>query len=416
MSRFIAIPVVVGDAFYLERKSFSVLVDGGKSSSGFSQLFYQNTKKNYVDVLVCTHNDADHTNGIISFLREGFRCRELWLPGKWTGCIDSVIAPTRDFINEIIAGAEKYFISQNISPEEYADSFEKIGEKTAESLETTYDENRPKLITKSDDYPPSLSQWADKIEYLLESENVTVEDSWLPKQADQWREYMRYHDFLRNRINYDLWRSSKFGELIDNAIDAGNRIREIAQLAYAAGINVRWFEYDPANSSIKASKFLQVLSAKEVLRVHLTPNLFLNLALTTFNKESLVLYSPPDKESPGVLFCADSALENIIPPVQAHDLITAPHHGAEANKQVYEKIEKLLGSDADSLTWVRSDFRSKHRPCRDYVELNGRKFCTVCANGSYKQTVKINGKENLWIPQKATKLCFCGKVKRAGTV
>ena len=39
MAKFVAIPVGQGDAFYLEREGFTVLVDGGRSRRGFSGQF-----------------------------------------------------------------------------------------------------------------------------------------------------------------------------------------------------------------------------------------------------------------------------------------------------------------------------------------------------------------------------------------
>ncbi|MER0169601.1 MAG: MBL fold metallo-hydrolase [Nitrosomonas sp.] len=68
MKNFIALPVGQGDAFYLKHNDFSVLIDGGKSVQKLPELFKENTKTNEVGVLVCTHNDADHANGILGFL------------------------------------------------------------------------------------------------------------------------------------------------------------------------------------------------------------------------------------------------------------------------------------------------------------------------------------------------------------
>ncbi len=92
-AQFIAIPVAQGDAFYLKRNDFSVLVDGGRSCSAFPMLFRQTTKANGVDILVCTHNDADHANGILGFLKAGLKCNELWLPGRWLTALPGTLKP-----------------------------------------------------------------------------------------------------------------------------------------------------------------------------------------------------------------------------------------------------------------------------------------------------------------------------------
>ncbi|MBT9260219.1 MAG: hypothetical protein KM310_10810, partial [Clostridiales bacterium] len=59
-ARFIAIPVGQGDAFYLKTSFGSVLVDGGRAISGFADLFTRTTGAKRVDIMICTHNDADH--------------------------------------------------------------------------------------------------------------------------------------------------------------------------------------------------------------------------------------------------------------------------------------------------------------------------------------------------------------------
>jgi beta-lactamase superfamily II metal-dependent hydrolase len=76
--RFIAIGVAQGDAFFLEcPEVFTVLIDGGRSVGGFASQFQRVTERDRVDVLVCTHNDADHANGIIGFLQSGLGCTEV---------------------------------------------------------------------------------------------------------------------------------------------------------------------------------------------------------------------------------------------------------------------------------------------------------------------------------------------------
>ncbi|MEW6046869.1 MAG: MBL fold metallo-hydrolase [Bacillota bacterium] len=60
-SKFIAIAVAQGDAFFLERDGRTVLVDGGASARNFLRQFARATGRCKVDIVVCTHNDADHT-------------------------------------------------------------------------------------------------------------------------------------------------------------------------------------------------------------------------------------------------------------------------------------------------------------------------------------------------------------------
>ena len=107
MSRLTAIPVGQGDAFYLESDGWSALVDGGRSRSGFASAFQTATKANGANVVVCTHNDADHANGILGFLEAGFSCGEVWLPGRWLGALPSVLRPFVEvFVDTPLAVAE----------------------------------------------------------------------------------------------------------------------------------------------------------------------------------------------------------------------------------------------------------------------------------------------------------------------
>jgi hypothetical protein len=144
-----------------------------------------------------------------------------------------------------------------------------------------------------------------------------------------------------------------------------------------------------------------------VVRVFPSGTLFTRLALTTVNKESLVLYSPRDHQAPGVLFCADSDLQGVPLPLRPLDLITVPHHGAEANQDMYIAVKSALGESLNTLTWVRSDSRAKKLPCSAYCELPGRKFCTVCRTGPPKQRVVIIGRGGFWARQAKVRSCEC---------
>ena len=69
MDRFIAIGVSRGDAFFLNevRKK---LVDGDVNKLGFAQQFSRTTSAGSVDVIVCTHTDADHINGLLGYFEK----------------------------------------------------------------------------------------------------------------------------------------------------------------------------------------------------------------------------------------------------------------------------------------------------------------------------------------------------------
>jgi len=80
--RFTALPVNVGDAFLLRSSYGTTLVDGGQNRKHILTLLKQEAPiNNHINLLVCTHYDADHVNGIRGVLESGdYTFDEIWLP------------------------------------------------------------------------------------------------------------------------------------------------------------------------------------------------------------------------------------------------------------------------------------------------------------------------------------------------
>lgn len=82
---------VHGDAFVHRRKNGTILIDGGGSSATLAaQLVAQKPPISRLDVVVCTHADLDHANGLKSVLKDWRTAAatpvavgEFWLPGRW---------------------------------------------------------------------------------------------------------------------------------------------------------------------------------------------------------------------------------------------------------------------------------------------------------------------------------------------
>src|SRR5262245_54169445 len=64
-------------------------------------MFHAITRADGVNVAICTHNDADHANGILGFLEVGFRCDEVWLPGCWLSALPDVLKPLVEVFVEL---------------------------------------------------------------------------------------------------------------------------------------------------------------------------------------------------------------------------------------------------------------------------------------------------------------------------
>lgn len=391
MPRFIAIPVGQGDAFYFEREGWSVLIDGGRSRFAFDRVFRNKVQVDRVSVAVCTHNDADHAMGILGFIESGLRCDELWLPGRWLGALPSVLRP---FVEVFV---------------ELADNVAQMEQSSEEGLATSG-------LTPIETYANQLREGSDNI--LGDEEGPPVgEDGWpescaqMLEEADPWEDWPIH--WLWPGFLYQAHLRADRTKLLWSAIEAANLIRNIALKSFHRGIPVRWFEFDATRPSGGIAT-LQPVNARAITRVRpmAAGQLLRWLALTVSNKESLVFWCPRMAEHPGVLFTADSDLAQVSLP---HDLrgaiVTAPHHGAEANAKAYGAVASAAQQDFSSITWVRSDGRYRSRPGPTYLGLSSRRLCTLCRNSarmsSSQQAVHMFSRAAVWTRQRGTVTCSC---------
>jgi glyoxylase-like metal-dependent hydrolase (beta-lactamase superfamily II) len=135
MPRFIAVPVTQGDAFYLEREGFSALIDGGFNRSALPSMFQEITNRDGSAVIVCTHNDADHANGILGFLQAGLRCGEVWLPGRWLNALPDVLGPFVEVFVKLVDNIAKTDTSVSMEgPQSSPSSLEAYAERMHDGL------------------------------------------------------------------------------------------------------------------------------------------------------------------------------------------------------------------------------------------------------------------------------------------
>jgi len=399
MARFVALPVGQGDAFYLDRGDWSVLIDGGRAQHSFGTTFQTITGVRAVDVLVCTHNDADHANGVIGFLESGLECNEVWLPGRWLGAIPSILRPFVEVFVQIAKEVVQEKMGEQLqgAPLPGNTPLERFAEGLTEQREQGETEEGAPL--GEDGWPEGL------LEGLEQAEPWDL-DGWVwPGYPEDWPhpiypnpQYLRMGP-TRVRL---LW----------SAIEAARKVRAIAIAAFHRGVPVRWFEYD-VHMPRGGRAELQPLNARAIARVRPVVGPLLRLlALTVSNKESLVFWSPPSDDFRGVLFNADSDLNNVqLPGGMAGAIATAPHHGSEANANAYSAVSGAAGRDAASLTWVRSDGRYRSRPGASYLTVLGRRLCTMCRVGgtthSVKRGVRLFARRGGWNRHRNTPNCSC---------
>ena len=391
--RFIALPVAQGDAFYAETDDgFRVLVDGGGSRTGFADLFRKHANLYGVDVLVCTHNDADHTEGVIGFLESYLDCKELWLPSTWLHALNNLppdAGETLRFVWERFVEIDRDRLwKEERDPQQAAWQalFPELPEKQREtrSEEPAVWQEGVRDATVND----LLGEVMDAINDHIEM--VSAPGIWPWRVPCYW--YGDRRDFLMTVVAKDV-----------------RRLLELALLALHRGIPIRCFSHDPHSARPVRGYPLSPVSSKQEQEWYVpamrkgVPEEFLFLAyLTTVNKESLVFYLEAPREQPGILFTADSDLKDVdLGPVQDGSIVTAPHHGSKDNARVYSLFRR-------SMVWVRSDKRSRHRPCKEYLSAPGWRFCTLCRDSNRpKQAVRLYMQKGRWVSCCSTVPCSC---------
>lgn len=94
--KFTALEVNEGDSFLLEYKDSSsgkekrILVDGGTNVDEVLEKDPAGSAGKFIDLIICTHYDKDHIDGILKLLDKGYQFSELWLPDKIKGVGDQL--------------------------------------------------------------------------------------------------------------------------------------------------------------------------------------------------------------------------------------------------------------------------------------------------------------------------------------
>jgi len=353
-SQFLALPVGQGDAFYLRQGDASALIDGGRSFHGLERMLSTNAKADQLDVIVCSHNDADHALGLLGLLSAGFPCREVWLPGSWTTRMDNLLTKPAAFLAELI---------QNIK---------EIPELGGDVPEQGLLEVFGSRLVADNQYQEG-EQPTERITHALE---VALE-------SDDWpiRGYPLFQipNFEAPILIPLMMPPNPRARLLMEGVAATARIREIAVAAHANGARIRWFHFDaPVSVPPSRTDLLRGVNCGEIARIPAAhPSALFYLALSVANKESLV-FQTRTVGAPGVLFTADSdlAFGGSIDWDQPL-LITAPHHGSEANAHAYKRFSNEGLSCPGTKIWVRSDGRFRKRPGPSYLKTQSR-FCTRC--------------------------------------
>lgn len=345
----------------------------------------------HLDVVVCTHNDADHANGLIGLLGDDrIDVDELWLPSTWAHRIDDLVGDPLDFLEELAGDIER-----GVRPGTRA---EVDVEDVADELDVDVGPE-PQPILEDRRFPEPSGQQAEPLPEAWG--DTTLPEESLPQPDVE--------------VTDLLWKSAK---------QAAENIRKLVHAAAKRGVPVRWFDYrlfDASKTPDGGEPWLEPVNSVEVSLGQARSSgaglsALAYLALTTTNRESLVFRHPDDWPPSGdVLFNADSDLRfglGHVPGPNRPVLATVPHHGSCENRDAIKKIEKWA-KDKSQITWIRSDSRFPRRPCRCFTNTArpGEVFCTTCKRNGRddrepKQPVRLFGPLG-WRPDRRTRPCRC---------
>ena len=360
--KFIALPVNVGDSFLLRTEDKVVLVDGGMNKKHILKLLSQEKiSNNHIDLLICTHYDADHINGIIGILKsQKYSFKELWLPE--------------------ILGSIGYTLSKKIG-----DLFDDLRnndfliEVQHENKQLIFDQYDSKEINEESSFNNSF----EKIDSGVLS-NIN-------KYLFNWNDELFWY------LN-DFYPTSQ-----DNLISSAKSISSLIVNSLSSGAYIRWFKYQgrEIHKTYGFNMYCENAIQTDITLFErkLLFSALYNISLSKINKYSLV-YMHRKNEIPDILFTADSDLSFYNNQVTLNDnsIVTSPHHGSSANDMAYPKIAGV------NLTFVRSDRSQISRPGKGYLN-NKNRVCTICRNITQKQKVEFNYNGTLFTTR--ARACKC---------
>jgi len=127
--KFTAVAVREGDCFLTEylkdEKTFRILIDGGKYEEETTKLFNRLKLPNkHINLIICTHYDSDHINGLIGLLNAGYTFDEIWLP-EIIGSVAASIGSKciREVVEEIDKISKEEFEYLKDNSDEYSDEY-----------------------------------------------------------------------------------------------------------------------------------------------------------------------------------------------------------------------------------------------------------------------------------------------------
>ncbi len=396
MDKLVALPVY-GDSFLLFRAGRTILVDGGSTGVRLATELAKYSVR-HLDIVVCTHADADHAGGLVDILdKSTITIGEFWLPGAWGESLPDLISDPAHVVNTLVSEIETANPLNDLSDHDHASSLEaRLYAKISSAKKRMRRENRsaegPPDIQDGETHQGLdwLKRMVAEVTPILEGEGADAGEIF-----DDGRAQIHGKIFTQqiNRRLAFVW--------ID-LIDTAERILKIALQAIRHDVPIRWFDFGEFDETRQASGgdagLLVPLNAVELS----TPpapiqGMTYLLQLSQPNEECLVFLSPSQElqvfwntRTPSVVFTGDSPLGDgadysvswLDWPKSASRFViaTAPHHGSDKNAWAYEH----LNEEVHVALWVRSGGSWKH-PGLTYQRIPPwQRICTNCPHEDLK--------------------------------
>lgn len=358
---FIALAIGSGDAFLLKDDGRIILFDSGGNKTKIVQALKANNV-NHIHLAICSHNDQDHANGFIGLLKSKISVKEIWLPGIWSNIMQYLSDNSKE-----IDAIRRFGATQSVKFDNNEIDYDSLFSEESVSLEY-FDDTIPHI----DNRLQNVSLFAD----------MTMRHE---------KRHTCYQCVHKDQCGFSVKINLK-------------RIKEIVQLAYKKGCTIRWFEPITFCATNVIDYGFVALNSRQICRIRKIKNTmsFLQaLTLSEENKYSLV-FEYMKNGVPVVRFSADSDCTcQSGSPYKNSIIITAPHHGSEANAIVYATFK------GDTKIWVRSDGTSRKRPCAEFKKL-ANKYCLACHINKSKEELcfHYDSSTNKWI-HKRGRYCNC---------
>ena len=412
--KLIAIGVNQGDAFFLKKHGLRIQVDGG-GRKNFDQIFRIATGEKSVDYLICTHNDSDHSNGILSFLRSDLKCKEVWLPAIWLLKLEDLLCNPNLFLSELSEEVNKFCQG------EYSRTW-RIS--LSSFLSEFYQQNKVKIVRKlcagdadaDTDTRSGMNDTASRndetelkryVSYLVATERVNEyfsQSNSLRKEVSKIKDELEsknsdevFSICVESKVYFEYTKNSFV--LLERSVTPINNLVKIVKAASSKqGIDrIRFFLYDEQKAFGGKVGILEPLNSYEtsnisrIRQVGKTFSALEFLALTVVNEQSLVFRSPSSSSSKEAIFFADSDF-NIENRIFWEDgmIATAPHHGSKSNNGPYNLWE-IEGRKR--VIWLMTYHCSTENKTHPFLQSRDQEVCCT------KQHKGVNAKDIVFVAE-----------------